>query len=827
MIGEIDSTKLSYEGDITIDAQGPGPTTVAVTNSSTGTANLSVQGDVTVVGGKITLASGETIDAETADVVTITSDGNVAFLLGDVAGNKKVYVYDSTGTNDVFSVDSDGNISADGDATIAGSFVAAASTLASLTVSGTATISGLATGTTNTVVTHDNGLLQTRTIDSKVWNGALVDYAASTSGYLPMYSNNLGTLTNSSIFETGGNVGIGTTSPRTSLEINGNVTFSGTTNQRYIQFNRWTEPAEVPEQGLWISEQVTPLTRKSVIRSCGGVSESICLATGRSASTEGQGKLYLTANEYYFYNKSNISTGLSIANSGCDTPNLVTLDGSPNLSSVQTGDVFTDEAGSSFPITSVDDVNDIIGISGTCSTNGENDALATRTTEKMRINSAGNVGIGTTSPEALFHVRSSDAYPFIRLTGTGANSQPGIEIDRADARRSMGLFLVDNATAGNPHWFTGVPYNGGSNISGYSIGYGIDGWEVGGSKLYISTTGNVGIGTTAPGAQLQVAGDTLLDEQIALGGTSIDNQIYSNLNVSIAPSSYVIGYEGRINSSTNQPIYGGQFRGYGLANSGTTSQIRGVTGEAWNSGTGTITSAYGGKFTAGTTTPGTASPITNAYAIQNQTVNLGSSTIGTAVGVDTTLWNYGTGAITTGSVFKGIVTNTNASGTLSTVYGLNLSGWSNSGTVSNSYGIYLDNSIDIGSNRYALYSGSASNSYFAGNVGIGTTNPQSAVHILRTNEAIRLDGGSSGGTYMKFVRDSDSSSKLIGHAVSILSSGSVNSNGLVIRGDAGIQLVNSNSGTNGISIVSGNVGIGTTAPGAYKVGSCTDNLRKA
>ncbi|PIZ44579.1 hypothetical protein COY32_06200, partial [candidate division WWE3 bacterium CG_4_10_14_0_2_um_filter_41_14] len=245
VIGEIDSTKLSYEGDITIDAKGPGPTTVAVTNSSTGTANLSVQGDVTVVGGKITLASGETIDAQTADVVTVTSDGNIAMVLGDVSGAKKIYVYDSTGTNDVFSVDSDGNVFADGDLNIMGSFTAAETTLASLSVTGTATITGLlsangglavtgnstvsgtstvgtlATGTTNTVVMHDSGLLQTRMIDGKVWDGALVDYLASTSGYLPMYSNSLGTLTNSSIFETGGKVGIGTTNPANLLDIIG------------------------------------------------------------------------------------------------------------------------------------------------------------------------------------------------------------------------------------------------------------------------------------------------------------------------------------------------------------------------------------------------------------------------------------------------------------------------------------------------------------------------------------------------------------------------------------------------------------------------------
>src|SRR3990167_3890555 len=89
-------------GDITIDANSStGTSTVMVTNSDPSqSADLSVEGDITVNGGTITLATGETIDAKTADTVKITSDGNIAMVLGGVFGAKKIYVYDSTGTND-------------------------------------------------------------------------------------------------------------------------------------------------------------------------------------------------------------------------------------------------------------------------------------------------------------------------------------------------------------------------------------------------------------------------------------------------------------------------------------------------------------------------------------------------------------------------------------------------------------------------------------------------------------------------------------------------------------------------------------------------------
>jgi hypothetical protein len=69
------SPELEYSGNIKIDANSSGNTTITVTNEGTGIADLVVEGDIIVSGGKITLATGETIDAETADQVTINSDG--------------------------------------------------------------------------------------------------------------------------------------------------------------------------------------------------------------------------------------------------------------------------------------------------------------------------------------------------------------------------------------------------------------------------------------------------------------------------------------------------------------------------------------------------------------------------------------------------------------------------------------------------------------------------------------------------------------------------------------------------------------------------------
>ena len=94
-------------------------------------------------------------------------------------------------------------------------------------------------------------------------------------------------------------------------------------------------------------------------------------------------------------------------------------------------------------------------------------------TEKMRIDKDGNVGIGTTSPNALLHVSHATA-PTFRLsrTGTGQIWQQSID--------SSGRLLINEAAS-----------EGGTQYT----------------RLAIDDDGNVGIGTTSPSEKLEVVGD--------------------------------------------------------------------------------------------------------------------------------------------------------------------------------------------------------------------------------------------------------------------------------------------------------------------------------
>jgi uncharacterized protein (TIGR02145 family) len=92
-----------------------------------------------------------------------------------------------------------------------------------LDVNGDARIATLAAGATDNVVTQSAGVLQTRTIDSRVWGSSLLDYSGTNTNYVPYFSD-ANTLTKSNIYFDGTNVGIGTTSVGTyNLNVNGTV----------------------------------------------------------------------------------------------------------------------------------------------------------------------------------------------------------------------------------------------------------------------------------------------------------------------------------------------------------------------------------------------------------------------------------------------------------------------------------------------------------------------------------------------------------------------------------------------------------------------------
>lgn len=139
---------------------------------------------------------------------------------------------------------------------------------------------------------------------------------------------------------------------------------------------------------------------------------------------------------------------------------------------------------------------------GTLATLGTNDnfplAFETNNVERMRIDTAGNVGIGTTSPAAKLHIEGAEIR--LRNTGGAPSWQTRLHLIRDDYR-GAGMWISSNETY--LPWFAGAPYAS----TGFTIGYHSTQPEyLANSKLFINTDGNIGIGTTTPSYKLVVAG---------------------------------------------------------------------------------------------------------------------------------------------------------------------------------------------------------------------------------------------------------------------------------------------------------------------------------
>ena len=113
--------------------------------------------------------------------------------------------------------------------------------------------------------------------------------------------------------------------------------------------------------------------------------------------------------------------------------------------------------------------------------------------ERMRIDSSGDVGIGTASPAAKLDVNGTfRANTFVSIQGTDTGN-PAAALDelRVSGYGIQGnrgsVYITNAATTGN-------------------IRFGIGGAHASNNKMIIEAGGNVGIGVTGPQSKLQVAG---------------------------------------------------------------------------------------------------------------------------------------------------------------------------------------------------------------------------------------------------------------------------------------------------------------------------------
>lgn len=125
-------------------------------------------------------------------------------------------------------------------------------------------------------------------------------------------------------------------------------------------------------------------------------------------------------------------------------------------------------------------------------------------TPLLTIQNGGNVGIGTTSPSELLHLNS---------TGAGR-----IRIDSTTAR-----VILNNITATTGRrWDVTSDIDGKLNIADQTAGL---------NRVAVDTNGNVGIGTTTPGARLDIAAGAIArgsDTDLIIGTTVPQIEFYGS-----------------------------------------------------------------------------------------------------------------------------------------------------------------------------------------------------------------------------------------------------------------------------------------------------------
>jgi hypothetical protein len=333
--------------------------------------------------------------------------------------------------------------------------------------------------------------------------------------------------------------------------------------------------------------------------------------------------------------------------------------------------------------------------------------------------------------------------------------------------------------------------------------------------MTVLANGNVGIGISSPINQFQIGGTTAVASIADINGVSVtSNSFPVGLNVSptFTPTGAVANiYDQQLSptiTSTAQNVsnFGGSFAALTVA----------------SGYTGTITSGAG--YTVDSPTIQAATPIQNWYSFRSFPITNGDGT------TTNTVNNFGIEIDKFTASSSGSATINNEAANFS------VPGGKPNGGTTNDYGVFITgnggSSVNGGTeNHWSLYNNSTANSYFAGNVGIGTTSPNGfldAGTFSLPGEAfptykVGIHASQSSGPTLFLTNDSvvsrttniqfDAPTTADSHA---FSSGQIKS-GFSGAGysSAYLQLgsaAGSNAFNSEITATNGNVGIGSTTP---------------
>ena len=441
-----------------------------------------------------------------------------------------------------------------------------------VTIQGLTTLSGTVylTGITNTaswdhviVGTTAQGQIYTRTYAQFMGDVAagisLSSYVtgSGTTNYLPKFTGG-SALGNSQIFDNGTNVGIGTASPSAKLHLSGSgvtelriTSTTGNTNSLLSFYESalasWGIDAGQANGSFFIKDLYNSATRLTISYTgnvgIGTTSPSHNLhlygAGDRIIKIENTGTylMYvgLLSNEGYIGSTNATPLGFYTNN-----VNRIYINTSGNVGIGTTSPAYKFQvAGGDIAIDfnrylrggSGGDWNLVNLYNGAT---GDMEITMLNASWYLRHNAnasfAGSVGIGTTNPSNKLDVtvNLAGAQRVAVFKNTYSTGYTSIAIDRPNTARYS---FLEHSTAGTTDWYVGTAYNGGGGNSAYQIGTGINTSD---SKLFITTGGNVGIGTASPSATLHVVGASIIANNTSINPDNYGNTIIAGAIATVA-----------------------------------------------------------------------------------------------------------------------------------------------------------------------------------------------------------------------------------------------------------------------------------------------------